>query len=91
MLLGNGDGTFAPVTTYTSGGSNNGGPGIAVSDVNGDGRPDLLVANYASFCVPDCGGALDVLLGNGDGAFQAVTSYSSAGYGAQSVGCGPKW
>jgi hypothetical protein len=85
VLLGNGDGTFQPVTTYASGGSETGGPGLAVADVNGDGKPDLLVANYAGYCVPDCGGAVDLLLGNGDGTFQAAASYSSGGYGAQSV------
>jgi hypothetical protein len=85
VLLGNGDGTFQPVTTYASGGSERGGPGLAVADVNGDGKPDLLVANYAGYCVPICGGAVDVLLGNGDGTFQAVASYGSGGYGAQSV------
>jgi hypothetical protein len=53
--------------------------------VNGDGKPDLLVANYAGYCAPTCGGAVDVLLGNGDGTFRAVVSYSSGGYGAQSV------
>jgi hypothetical protein len=85
VLLGNSDGTFRPVRTYASNGSNNGGPGLAVADVNGDGKPDLLVAHYAGYCAPNCGGALDVLLGNGDGTFQAVTSYSSGGYGVQSV------
>jgi hypothetical protein len=85
VLLGNGDGTFQPVTTYPSGGSDLGGPGLAVADVNGDGKPDLLVANYAGYCVPDCGGAIDLLLGNGDGTFQSAVSYGSGGYGAQSV------
>jgi len=44
VLLGNGDGTFQPAVTYNSGGywiSDF----IAVADVNGDGRPDLLVVN----------------------------------------------
>ena len=37
---------------------------VAVADVNGDGKPDLVVANYY-------GSNVSVLLGNGDGTFQA--------------------
>ena len=36
---------------------------MAVADVNGDGKPDLVVANYG-------GNAVSVLLGNGDGTFR---------------------
>jgi len=39
-------GTFAPVVTYSSGG--NGPGGIALADVNGDGRRDIVTANYVS-------------------------------------------
>lgn len=89
VLLGIGDGTFQPAADYQSGTSELGGPSLVVADVNGDGKPDLLVANYAGYCpstsLYDCGGAVDLLLGNGDGTFQPVASYSSAGYGAQSV------
>jgi hypothetical protein len=70
VLLGNGDGTFQTAVTYDSGGA--GAFSVAVADVNGDGKPDLAVANYSS---NDVG----VLLGNGDGTFQAATIYSSAG------------
>src|SRR5208282_4942900 len=48
VLLGNGDGTFQAAVTYSSGGGFR-APSIAVADLNGDGKPDLAVAN-------DCGG-----------------------------------
>jgi len=41
---------------------------IAVSDLNGDGRPDLVVANINS-------NAVSVLLGNGDGTFEAQQAF----------------
>jgi hypothetical protein len=78
VLLGNGDGSFRPVKTYSSGGLY--GLSVAVADVNGDGRPDLLVANGCAN-INLCGtkGAVAVLLGNGDGTFQAATQYLSGG------------
>ncbi len=55
------------------------GPGpafVAVSDVNGDGKADLAVADGNS-------SATSVLLGNGDGTFAAATSFG--------VGLHPYW
>jgi hypothetical protein len=79
VLLGNGNGTFQPAVTYGSGGSGGLSTGsLAVADVNGDGKPDLLVANVVSSLV-------GVLLGNGDGTFQAAVSYGSGGISADSV------
>jgi hypothetical protein len=78
VLLGNGDGTFRPAITYATGlNPNLGGPQIAVADLNADAKPDLIAADYS--------GAVDVLLGNGDGTFQAAASYLSGGYGADAV------
>jgi hypothetical protein len=52
--------------------------GIAVADLNGDGKPDLAVTNYES---DDVG----VLIGNGDGTFQPAATYGSGGDGPHSV------
>jgi hypothetical protein len=80
LLMGNGDGTFKPVVTYPSGGY---GAGLVLTvDVNGDGKPDLLVLNtYVSTYGPSTVG---VLLGNGDGTFQPAVAYDSGGGGYSS-------
>jgi hypothetical protein len=58
VLLGNGDGTFQPRTSFH--GVNTGN--VGVGDFNGDGQLDLLTSNSTGF---------SVMLGNGDGTFQA--------------------
>ena len=66
VLLGNGDGSFKPVATYLGGQP----VSIAVGDVNGDGRPDVVAANWAL-------GTVGVLIGNGDGSFQTMKTYGA--------------
>jgi Bacterial Ig-like domain (group 3)/FG-GAP-like repeat len=76
VLLNKGDGTFQTPVSYDSGGSQ--GISVAVADVNGDGKPDLLIANYFS-------ASIGVLLGKGDGTFLPVVTYNSGGKQPNSV------
>jgi len=76
VLLGNGDGTFQAAVDYDSGGWY--ASSLAIGDVNGDGKPDIVVANH---CITYPCGVLGVLLGNGDGTFQAAATYGTGGMG----------
>jgi hypothetical protein len=80
VLLGNGDGTFQPAIGYDPGGEES--FSVAIGDVNGDGKPDLIVATLCGpdVCLEPYPGGVSVLLGNGDGTFQPAVSYSSGGY-----------
>jgi uncharacterized repeat protein (TIGR01451 family) len=70
ILLGNGDGTFQPAANFDAGISPS---SIAVGDFNGDGKLDLAVFMRGN---PTNGvaGVVSILLGNGDGTFQAAKS-----------------
>jgi hypothetical protein len=70
IYLGNGDGTFKAGATYKVGVEESQAPGsIVVADFNGDGKLDLATANgYGS-------NSASILLGNGDGTFQAQVQY----------------
>ena len=46
VLLGNGDGTFQTAVNYGSGGYAT--MSVTVADLNGDGKPDLVVGNCGS-------------------------------------------
>lgn len=65
LLLGTGTGTFSAVTTYPVGSSSY-PSGLALADVNGDSRADVLVANNLT-------GTVGVLLSRSAGGLGAVT------------------
>jgi hypothetical protein len=72
VLLGNGDGAFQNSVIYDV---EQGPQDLAVADVNGDGKPDLLVVNECGHTNGCREGTVSVLVGNGDGTFQAQQSY----------------
>ena len=73
VLLGNGDGTFTQGASYYTGGRFV--FSVAVTDVNGDGHPDLLAGNCTTTCVSE-DGSVGVLVGAGHG-FNPAALYDS--------------
>ncbi len=74
FLPGNGDGTFGtPVPLFTS--QITFAFNLATADLNGDGKPDLLVLNASSTAAA----SLYSLLGNGDGTFHNLLPFQMAG------------
>jgi hypothetical protein len=85
VLLRNGDGTLQSSVSYNSGGA--AALSVAIADLNGDGHPDIVVANQCISTSNCSGGVVGVLIGNGDGTFQPAVIYA-AGYGAEAVAVG---
>ena len=70
VLPGNGDGTFRPAILSTVPGTSI--TAVAGGDLNGDGKPDLAVADYGS-------GTVAIMVGSGAGTFQPAGSLGAAG------------
>jgi Bacterial Ig-like domain (group 3)/FG-GAP-like repeat/FG-GAP repeat len=68
VLAWNGVNGFQPVVTYSGVGQPT---NVVIVDVNGDGKPDLVVASFFS---------VGAMLGNGDGTFQPRVAYDTGGY-----------
>jgi len=82
ILLGTGAGAFGPATSFAVGsGTLSGAVSVAIGDFNGDGKPDLAVANLSSNTV-------SILLGTGAGGFGPATNFPVAGLAASTVAIG---
>jgi hypothetical protein len=79
VSLGNGDGTFRPVTVYDSGGCTY-PVFMAIGDLNNDVAPDIVVLNADL-----SGTALSVLINKGKGTFPAAILNISGGSGGVAV------
>ena len=79
VLLGKGHGTFAaPVDSATGVGPR----ALALGDLDGDGKLDMVTANYA----PEAEyGTVTSLLGNGDGTFTTKVEYEAEGENTRTV------
>lgn len=78
---GNGAGLFTEITS-ASGGTGNLPIFAASADLNGDGGPDMVIANYLD-------NTMTILLGNGDGTFsQASGSPITVGINPRSIATG---
>lgn len=70
ILLGNGDGTFQPAVNVAT---TNGPYGIITADTNNDSNLDLIVATPGYSQTEN---QVAILLGNGNGTFQAPVNYA---------------
>jgi hypothetical protein len=79
--LGHGDGSFDAESECPFDGwlAEMGSGAVAISDLNGDGKPDLAVANTYSMVYPmGFSGVVSVRLGNGDGTFGVMRRFAGA-------------
>lgn len=79
VFIGKGDGTFANEVSYNGGNF----PGyVIVADINGDGKVDIVASAEGTAAT----GAIEILLGNGDGTFQLPVEIASGTFGRIAAG-----
>jgi hypothetical protein len=81
VFPGHGDGTFDSPLRYGAGRTPT---AVAIADVNGDHKPDLVVGNNST------GGNVGVLLGHGDCRFDAAAMYTGSDW-VTPVNIGAAW
>ena len=90
VLLGNGDGTFRDGATYGDSSESIGPGGLALADLNADGKPDVVYTRAdtgsGGFDTPDH--FLAIRLGNGNGTFGAEQLYDTIWSGPEGVAIG---
>ena len=79
VFFGDGHGGFTLSHTYSAG---NWPRGLAVADLNGDGKPDLVVTDYGGDpnVTPRPAGAVYIFLNDGHGGFQTPTTVTVGAY-----------
>ena len=77
VFMNDGTGRFRDPTSMSAGSAP---AAVAVADLNGDGRPDLAVANVKSTTCTGAQGTIDALFADGNGGFQGSVRFGGGGY-----------